>query len=619
MYKRNNPSSTMTLTTTTTPKLSLDTAVLIANAVLEFDLEIYINRYNPRSETRLQRLLHIASRTGDAYTTLRSMSHQPPNHPTSVSSEVLQSLANLCKLAYEMARDQMMVEQNISRYCQVFGSSSSYTRSSGGDDNHYNAGAGIHNSSSANSALQLQQQVESLSVVRDPTNARSAITDTNANTTVRNINSSSSMSADVLTPPAFLPIEDARRHFHIHQITCDEIWLHDTQQQHTTKADILENRLVSAKSSLSKESTRIAYIELGDFWKQSGMLKEALKCHLRTRDYCTNSKQSAQMCLAVIELGIDMRNFTHVNSYVNKAENTAHLVSNDPLIASKFRVASGLSALYANSYREAALKFTDASTTDQLTANEFDTVLSAEDIALYGSMLALASLDRDELSRTVLESVHFQQRLELLPWMRNALHHFSRAEYGPFLSILQSKRGEMLLDIHLSSHFDHIFDCIIHNRCLVQYFLPYHTVHLKHTAQSMNMTMEEVECAIERLISQKKLNARINILQNTVRAIPRVDHRVKSCQLVEERLDEVMAQIQGMLLRLGCLQSGVMVTKNGREILAGSASAVRRDTSGMCRKQQREQCHESSDDDKDDDDDDEDRMVMDPGVGDRAV
>lgn len=62
--------------------------------VPSFDLETYIGRYNPTSETRLQRLLFIGERSSDQA---------------------------VSKLAYELAERQMKECGNVRRYKEVFG------------------------------------------------------------------------------------------------------------------------------------------------------------------------------------------------------------------------------------------------------------------------------------------------------------------------------------------------------------------------------------------------------------------------------------------------------------------------------------------------------------------
>jgi COP9 signalosome complex subunit 1 len=75
----------------------------------------------------------------------------------------------------------------------------------------------------------------------------------------------------------------------------------------------------------------------------------------------------------------------------------------------KLRVALGLAHLAEGKYYDAAIIFT--SLTIELNT-QFATVISAEDIALYGSILGLATMDRELLHGCVIDGI-FKGRLEV--------------------------------------------------------------------------------------------------------------------------------------------------------------------------------------------------------------
>lgn len=95
--------------------------------------------------------------------------------------------------------------------------------------------------------------------------------------------------------------------------------------------------------------------DLGDFYYNRGDLNSALKCYVRTRDYCTTSKHILQMCLNVIKVSIEMGNYAHVVNYVSKAEQTPDL--SDKVVKAKLNVVSGLANLENRKYKNAARKF----------------------------------------------------------------------------------------------------------------------------------------------------------------------------------------------------------------------------------------------------------------------
>eukprot|EP00814_Leptocylindrus_danicus_P019093 CAMPEP_0116019462 /NCGR_PEP_ID=MMETSP0321-20121206/9253_1 /TAXON_ID=163516 /ORGANISM="Leptocylindrus danicus var. danicus, Strain B650" /LENGTH=586 /DNA_ID=CAMNT_0003490041 /DNA_START=144 /DNA_END=1904 /DNA_ORIENTATION=- len=560
--------------------MNKEKAEAIAKTAAALDLEAYIGRYHDSSETRLQRLLFIAVSAGDAMTELSKAEHKASegNGINSISADedgAEHHLAILCKSGYGMALDQMQQLQNVLRYKQIFGAAPSIQ--------------------DANASL--QQRVESLAVASTIGNEQAAgefgmpeQDAPSASAIISEVASAAPVSLDTAGTNGVMG-QNAARHYSIHGIQCDDDWVERTQQQNSLKSEVLESRLDTSKSRLNKESIRAAYLELGNFWKEIGMLKESMRCHLRSRDFCTSSKQSGQMCLAVIGLGIDLRQFSYVNSYVTKAENTVNLVSSEPLTAAKLRVSSGLSLLENGNYADAAKKFTEVSID---LGPEFNSVMSPEDIALYGAVLSLAALDRSEIQKHVIDSSTFKQRLELLPWMRDAIRHFARAEYGEFLSIVGSKKGDMYLDVHLHRHVDKILEQI-RDRCLVQYFFPYLSVSLESMGKRFGMNIDKIEDAVASLIEKGKIDARINSRDKTLVAKEVPNHRLETLKKVKCLGDTFMAETHSMILRLSCLDAGLVVQSD--------ANAGSRRGRGYRRGRQRpslaEDMEVSSDDDND--------------------
>lgn len=98
----------------------------------------------------------------------------------------------------------------------------------------------------------------------------------------------------------------------------------------------------------------MGYNDFGDFYYSHGALGDAFKSYVRTRDYCTTSKHIIHMCLSAILVSIEMGQFTHVTSYVSKAEQSPEAL--DPITAAKLRCAAGLAHLEAKKYKLAARK-----------------------------------------------------------------------------------------------------------------------------------------------------------------------------------------------------------------------------------------------------------------------
>ena len=105
----------------------------------------------------------------------------------------------------------------------------------------------------------------------------------------------------------------------------------------------------------------------------------------------------------------------YVANYITKAESTPD--GNDPALVAQLRVAAGLAYLENKKYKLAARKFLEVPAEH---AAVFAEIASAQDVALYGGLCALASFDRTELKSKVVESSSFKAFLELFPQVRAA-------------------------------------------------------------------------------------------------------------------------------------------------------------------------------------------------------
>ncbi|KAG6523463.1 hypothetical protein ZIOFF_013321 [Zingiber officinale] len=133
----------------------------------------------------------------------------------------------------------------------------------------------------------------------------------------------------------------------------------------------IENKFNSYKTNMIKESVRMGYNDISDFYYAHVQLDDAFKNYVRTCDYCTTSKHIIQMCLNVILL--------------------------DPMMNSKLRCAAGLAYLETKKYKLAARKFLE---TGIELANNYTDVIAPQDAAIYGGLCALACFDRTKMKNT---------------------------------------------------------------------------------------------------------------------------------------------------------------------------------------------------------------------------
>jgi COP9 signalosome complex subunit 1 len=173
------------------------------------------------------------------------------------------------------------------------------------------------------------------------------------------------------------------------------------------------------------------------------------------------------------------------------------------------KMVAGLAYLGTEKYAEAAKCFLDAG--DPVICQRYNDVASSNDVATYGGLLALASMDRAALQSQVLDNSSFRNYLELEPQIRKAVSMFVNGRYSACLEILESYRSDYLLDLYLQKHVAKIF-IMIRSKCIVQCFLPFSCVTLDSMNKAFAKPGESLEAELVLMIKSRVLQARINTI-----------------------------------------------------------------------------------------------------------
>ncbi|CAG8522186.1 23146_t:CDS:2 [Cetraspora pellucida] len=337
----------------------------------------------------------------------------------------------------------------------------------------------------------------------------------------------------------------------------DNAWVETTQKRAKTTLERLEVELKNFKNNLIKESIRMGHNDLGDHYYHCGNPTNALKCYSRTRDYCTTSKHVIEMCLNVIKVSIELGNFSHVHSYVIKAESTPDI---QPVVQAKLKVAAALAHLDSNKYKQAANLFLETSFEISHPQNNYSEVISPNDIAVYGGLCALASFDRKQLKKQVIDNTEFKQFLELEPHIRELIYGFYNSKYSIVLDILDRWKNDYLLDLHLHNHVESLYENI-RKKALVQYFSPFLTVDMNKMAQSFGTTVPKLERELAKLITENHIQARIDSHKKILCA-KQQDHRSGIFQKSLKMGDDFEQSTNAMLLRMNLLKMNLIVQTN---------------------------------------------------------
>ncbi|PIK39375.1 putative COP9 signalosome complex subunit 1 [Apostichopus japonicus] len=333
----------------------------------------------------------------------------------------------------------------------------------------------------------------------------------------------------------------------VHNIpSLDTNWIETTNKKAALKLEKLDTDLKNYKANSIKESIRRGHDDLGDHYLDLGDLSNALKCYSRARDYCTSPKHIINMCLNVIKVSIHLKNWSHVLSYVTKAESSPELTEKDSkdnmVIVTKLKCAAGVAELATKKYKPAAKYFLQAS---------FD------------------HCDFPEL---------FKLFLELEPQLRDIIFMFYQSKYASCLKLLDEIKDNLLLDMYLATHVATLYSQI-RNRALIQYFSPYVSADMHKMAIAFNTTVPALEDELMHLILDGQINARIDS-HNKILYARDVDQR---CSTFEKSLAMGLAfqrRTKALILRSAMLKNDIQVkspvvegSNSGGDNVSASAGA----------------------------------------------
>ncbi|KIP03274.1 hypothetical protein PHLGIDRAFT_77841 [Phlebiopsis gigantea 11061_1 CR5-6] len=335
-------------------------------------------------------------------------------------------------------------------------------------------------------------------------------------------------------------------------INIDPAWIEDVNRRNQEDRTKLEVELKTYSSNMIKESIRMAHRDLAEHYRAVGDYQSALKHYAKLREFCTTSQHVLDMCLSVLELLIEQRNYAHIPTYVFKAEPaldastnalrstsfatpsihsaatphaaaTAAQATKDRLMnerqktQTKLEVATGISHLGLGAYDKAAAAFLRAGSSNSL-GTWSTKVIPPSDIAIYATLCALATYPRPQIKTQILENDTFvYSYLESESYVRELVENWISGRFKAVLEGLERHSTRHALSPHLAPHL-HVLTQMIRSRAVALYFQPFATVKLEKMASAFGWNVDETEQEVVRLIGEGEVKGRVDRLGKILRA-----------------------------------------------------------------------------------------------------
>lgn len=140
----------------------------------------------------------------------------------------------------------------------------------------------------------------------------------------------------------------------------------------------------------------------------------------------------------------------------------------------------------------------------------FNNIMSANDVAIYGGLCALVSMDRRQLQAQILNNTNFKSFLALEPSLNELIESFYKSKYAQCFQLLDKYSQLLKLDMYLAPHLDKLIQ-LVRERAMIQYCIPYSIVGMRKMATAFKMSIDDLENDLAGLIGKKqKIDARID-------------------------------------------------------------------------------------------------------------
>ncbi|CAO3631023.1 unnamed protein product [Cunninghamella echinulata] len=309
-----------------------------------------------------------------------------------------------------------------------------------------------------------------------------------------------------------------------------------------------------------KESIRVAQTKLGDYYYDIGELTQATRHYSQTRSYCVTSKNMIDMCFSMIKTQLEARHYPNVYTYIVRAESTPQIPDKINTI-SRLKCYNAISSLFvtdSNSNRYTTISNALTQGVALESSHLLNDIMAPNDVAIFGGLCALASLNRRQLQDLLSNNVSFKGYLELEPQIREIMDLFQSSKYSSCFALLDKYRNDWKLDLYLNSHVDNIIQCI-REKAIVQYCIPYSSIDMNRMAFAFNTTVDNLELDLIRLIGQNgKISARIDSHEKILYA----NQKNQRKQAFDQSLSlgkDYEKSAKALMLRLNLLKADLVV------------------------------------------------------------
>lgn len=334
----------------------------------------------------------------------------------------------------------------------------------------------------------------------------------------------------------------------------DSAWVENTSRAALEKTNRLDAALVEAKKNGEAYAILQAYFSYADHLTKTGELSKAQTKYLEGKSYLEgDGVGEIQICQRIMELSIFLGSFTYVKNQATRAQSFP-VLKTKPVVSAQVGACLGLFYLHNSSYAQAASHFLSI---PMCIEGKYSEVLSATDIATYGTLCSLASFSRVDVKNKIAGSDAFKKFLDLVPEWKKIVGDLLDSNYAACFHALSRLKPRLMLDLYLGPHVEKLCARVM-DKGLVQYFRPFTSVRIPKMAAAFAISVPDMETALVHLISDNKLQARIDS-QSKVLYAKHADERNATFQQSLAVGTKYVSDVQNLLMRSSLVKNNFCV------------------------------------------------------------
>jgi len=293
----------------------------------------------------------------------------------------------------------------------------------------------------------------------------------------------------------------------------DEAWYDSTRREYHEKENQLDTKVYMHKRDEDpREETLEAIKNHIEYLQDSGYYSEAQGKIRTCKDYIHKVEDEFYLKLIEIENAAHLDFGEFLNTMYSIPPKWSSTMQNKfgskKTVEAKIAAISGLYSLHRSTYDNAASHFTSVG---------FDlkcpTIISKRDVAIYGTLCAMASYRRAQLKREL--SGEFKKFMILVPGLADMVQNFVQCKFRSAFEYLEKLEPNLKLDCYISKHLPSLRGKI-QELAVVQYFEPFSHARISRMAVSFGMSQSKLEKLLVKLIESGSVKARIDNFNKVV-------------------------------------------------------------------------------------------------------